>query len=214
MTYIGDCSYVLIKGTWMADVKVTEKLFSDMEEVGKFKKNPDDVLDMVRRIYEHDLPIVKKNAANLKDADNMKAYAPKEKHEEVYAPTGETIKFNKTWGGNNKWDGHTFTEAEVEKLLKGEDISFEAVSKKGKKYTAEGKLAKQKFKGREFWGFQLKEREKKVPETFCGHDFTDDEVTALERGDVIHVDGLISKKGKEFSADISYKNGKLDLKFG
>ena len=66
----------------------------------------------------------------------------------------------------------------------------------------------------QFWGFQLKEREKKVPETFCGHDFTDDEIAALERGDVIHVDGLISKKGKEFSADISYKNGKLDLKFG
>ena len=41
------------------------------------------------------------------------------------------------------------------KLFDGREIEFEAISKKsGKPYTARGKLEKQKFNGREFYGFK------------------------------------------------------------
>ena len=50
--------------------------------------------------------------------------------------------------------GHTFTDAEVEKLLAGDTIEFSAVSSRGKDYTARGKLEEQEYKGYPFWGFK------------------------------------------------------------
>lgn len=69
-------------------------------------------------------------------------------------------KFTGTW--NNKevkvkrtWSGHRFTDEEVEKLLKGETISFETTSSRtGNKYTAKGKLANQEYNGNAFVGFK------------------------------------------------------------
>lgn len=59
------------------------------------------------------------------------------------------IRFKRVWGG------HRFTDQECEQLLSGEIISFDAVStKSGNTYTATGKLAKQEFNGREFYGFK------------------------------------------------------------
>lgn len=57
------------------------------------------------------------------------------------------VRFKKTWSG------HTFTDEEIEALLKGKEISFEAQGKKGT-YTAKGKLANQTWNGRKFVGFK------------------------------------------------------------
>ena len=57
------------------------------------------------------------------------------------------IKFKKMWGG------HTFTDDECEQLLAGKEISFEAVAKSGKPYTAHGKLTEQTYNGNKFVGF-------------------------------------------------------------
>jgi len=46
--------------------------------------------------------------------------------------------------------------------LSGAEISFEAKSKRGKPYTATGKLAKQTYKGSTFYGFKLKPKPKKA----------------------------------------------------
>lgn len=77
------------------------------------------------------------------------------KLERVYKPTGETIAFKETWGKNDHWEGHTFTDKQIEKLLNGDTIAFEAISKKNKKYTAKGQLGQYNFKGSTGWGFQL-----------------------------------------------------------
>ena len=138
-------------------------------------------------------------------------YVRKEKTEaDVYAPTGETVSFNKEWGG------HTFTQEETMLLLAGEEISFEAVSSKGNTYTAAGRLAKQKYKGKTYWGFKLNERE--FPEEFLGHQFTDEERDTLMNGkrghNKITVDDLWSpKKNKHFSAELQWKNGKIEMSF-
>lgn len=208
MTYLGDVNYVLLDGTKIADVTVTENLFKMMDDVGKFKLSVDDVLKTVAPLLEYDIIKFKENAKKLKEAKNMAEYQPKEKVEGTYLPTGEVVKFNVEWGG------HRFTDSEQTKLLAGEEISFEAVSKKGKDYTAVGSLKEGEFNGRKFWGFQLSPREPSIPDVFCQHEFTDDEKQKLLDGETIFVEDMISRKNKPFSANISYKDGKLDLSFG
>ena len=71
----------------------------------------------------------------------------------------ETERFTGTWNGKEvkvkrTWGGHRFTDDEVKSLLNGEEISFEATSKKGSKYTAKGKLATQVYEERTFVGFK------------------------------------------------------------
>ena len=59
------------------------------------------------------------------------------------------IRFKRTWGG------HRFTDEECQSLLSGDEIFFDAVSAKtGNTYVAHGKLAKQEYQGREFYGFK------------------------------------------------------------
>lgn len=76
------------------------------------------------------------------------SFPEKEKVTGEYTPTAEEVKFNREWGG------HRFTEEEIKKLLDGEEISFDAKSKKGNEYTAKGKLEEQTFNGHKFWGFK------------------------------------------------------------
>lgn len=66
------------------------------------------------------------------------------------------MSFKRVWGANDRWEGHRFTDAEVERLLAGETIEFPAVSKKGNDYTATGSLKSYTFKGRKCFGFSLK----------------------------------------------------------
>ena len=56
------------------------------------------------------------------------------------------------------WSDHRFTDEEVEKLSRGEEISFDMVSKKGKPYIATGKVQKYEYEGRTVIGFRLNER--------------------------------------------------------
>lgn len=68
--------------------------------------------------------------------------------------------FTGSW--NNKevkikktWSNHTFSKEEIECLLAGNTIVFEAVSKRtGNKYKVKGKLAEQNYEGHSFIGFK------------------------------------------------------------
>lgn len=74
--------------------------------------------------------------------------------------TDDVERFEGTWNGKKvkvkrNWGGHRFTDEEVEWLLNGAFITFEAVSNKtGNTYTAKGKLAEQEYQGRTFVGFK------------------------------------------------------------
>lgn len=268
MTDTGNVSYHLLKDTKIADVKVTEDLFSQMEEVGKFQMDPDVILNSVADLTMYDLGVMRKNAETLETGNkaevatgifrgeeirfkrefaghrftdeevekllageniiitamskktkkefraeghlekleykgkqyfgfNMVNILPaegEEKIEGVYEPTGENIAFKQSWSG------HTFTEGEVSRLLAGEKISFKAKTKKGKEWDVTGCLAKQEYKGREYWGFKLDEQEapdkvtgvykpKNTTVSFKrvwgGHTFTDSEIKDLLEGNGI-----------------------------
>jgi len=137
----------------------------------------------------------------VKDSEKsggMGEYVAKEKTlAAVYQPTGEKVSFSREWGS------HRFTDEEIERLLSGEEISFQMESKKGNLITIEGSLEKQKYKGKTFWGFSMKERE--FPESWSGHTFTEEEKRILlknckKEDRMIYVEDLWSEKKKKIYA--------------
>jgi DNA topoisomerase-3 len=78
----------------------------------------------------------------------MAEFVQREKVEATF--NGQQIKFNREWAG------HRFTDAEVEDLLAGKEITITANKKSGGTFEATGSLGKGEFNGHEYWGFQLK----------------------------------------------------------
>lgn len=140
----------------------------------------------------------------------MADYVQVERHEGVFTPTGETVRFKKTWGANEHWPGKTFTDDEIVQLLDGELIRFQAISKNNKPYAAAGRLGQGTFNGNTFWGFQLDTSA--LPESFLGHKFTAAEMSTLESGGEITVEGLVGKSEKPFTGILRHgvKDGETD----
>lgn len=215
MADCGKISYVLIQGTQIADVKVTEALMNEMREIAEGNLKPEDCLAKVQDMVKSDMKVMLANMPNLDKelgADVLDQYK---------RPTGAPKeKYNGTWNGKNvsftrEWSGHRFTDDECEALCRGEEIEItDCVSAKtGKTFGVHGNLAKQKFNGHSYVGFQSlgflngngnSKSGKNIPASWCQHTFTDDEIAALEAGTEIYVQGLVSKANKVFSAYISY----------
>lgn len=72
----------------------------------------------------------------------------------------EIERFTGKWNGKDVkvkriWGGHRFTDEEVQCLLDGGTIVFDAVSKNtGNPYKAKGRLEEQSYEGRNFIGFK------------------------------------------------------------
>lgn len=139
----------------------------------------------------------------------------------LYALTGEEIRFKKVWSG------HAFSEEEATKLLAGESIVINAVSSKGSNFKCEGKLKKDKYKGKEFWGFSVESflPDENAPErvsgifsptgeqvsfkrVWGGHVFTDEEVKQLLAGEPI----TFSYSGRRGTRYASGKLGEGEFK--
>ena len=157
LTETGNVSAVMVKGTWIASPKITKRLFEMMDEVGEFKMTMDKLLESVTQVVDHDMPIMVANAEALQATLGAPKPKPVRKVSEKTTGTfnGEEITFAK------EWSGHKFTDDELAKLLAGEEVSFAAKSKRGKDYTAVGKLAKQTYKGSTFYGFKLNPKPRK-----------------------------------------------------
>ena len=158
LTETGNVSAVMVKDTWIASPKITKRLFEMMDQVGQFEMTMPKLLESVTQVVSHDMPIMLANAEQLTAQLGQPKPTPKRKVSEkmTAAFKGEEITFAK------EWSGHVFTDDELTKLLNGAEISFEAKSKRGKPYTATGKLAKQTYKGSTFYGFKLKPKPKKA----------------------------------------------------
>ena len=219
LTDCGQMSYVLIQGTKIADVTVTEELMAEMRDIAAGKANPEECLHKVQDMVKYDMEVMLANQKNLSqlDPEMLKKYqrqggAPKEKYSGTW--NGKQVSFTR------EWSGHRFTDEECEKLLQGDEIEITdcVSSKTGKTFGVHGKLENQTFNGRKFVGFKSlgflnsngggNGRKPGIPEVFCEHKFTEDELDALEAGKEIFVEGLVSKKQNVFKAYLSY--GKKD----
>lgn len=142
----GIISHQLLANTKIGDVKISEEVFAAMKAIGEGKTELiEETLNKVEKLIIHDMKVMKDNSSNIV----LPEYEKVEK-ESMKTEDGKEIEFKKEWGG------HKFTEEEIEKLINGESIKIEGLkNKRGKKYSAKGKIMEQKFQGRNFWGFKM-----------------------------------------------------------
>lgn len=210
MAPCGEMSYKLLPNTHIGSIALTEELQQDMRDIASGAKQPDDCLAKIAGYVMDDLKTMTDNGRNItkKAGTNM---ADKEKYEGTW--NGRNVKFNRVYCG------HRFTDDECKKLCNGEEIEVQGLvsAKTGNTYGVVGRLSEQEYNGNKFIGFErLGFADKKgCPNSWCGHTFTQDEKTKLENGEEIFVEGLKSKAGKIFSANLSYdsKENKITPRF-
>lgn len=211
MAEYGDIAYSLLPNTHIGRLDLTTEVFDNMKKIREGKLTADKALFELTRYINEDMVTIKTNAKNInKEITNKMSGQQFEEKEKVEGEfNGEIISFNR------EWSGHRFTDEEVDKLLNGEEISFEAVSRKGSTYTAYGVLAEQEYNGNTFYGFKPDFDTPRIPKQWAGHTFTKDERKALEAGQKIKITGLVSKKtGKEYDANFTFnKNKGIEMSF-
>lgn len=147
----GEINYRIIKGTEIANPSVTEKLLKEIGDINKGKYTREELISEMRPMFLRDKNIMVENAGHIKDRDfvsDMSGVVLKDKTSGNFG--GKDIKFNRVFAG------HKFTDGEVEKLLAGKEIFIEGCkSKKGNEFSCYGKLEKQKYKGKTFYGFKV-----------------------------------------------------------
>lgn len=159
LTPYGQISYQLLVGTKIGDVKTTESVLKVMDEIGEGNFDLiNEKLEEIEKLVKHDLQVMKGNSKSIKKPEFKQV-----EKETFVTEDKEEISFKKEWGG------HAFTESEIKDLINGKSIRLEGLkNKRGKTYAAIGKLEKQAFKGRSFWGFKMNQyiEEGKEPKTF------------------------------------------------
>ncbi|WP_026820190.1 type IA DNA topoisomerase [Arthrobacter castelli] len=196
----GQMSWLLLPGTRIGDLSLTEQVYADMRAIADGTADADECLARVADWVCTDIEQMRTNAASMRQQLGLSEQTVVGRCEGVWqaAPSGpKQVAFKKVFSQ------HEFTDEEVGKLLAGETISFEATSKAGKNYTAIGKLGVGEFNGRKFVGFQLEVPDR--PTSWCGHHFTDDEKGKLEAGQSLEFDDFVSARtGNTFGARVSW----------
>lgn len=205
LTKAGEIASVLLQNSQIGDPKVTEKLFKAMNDAGDFKIKPFDILDTASDLVKHDKEVFYRNAERLVEIVGESDIKIKAKHTGTFIPTGESVTFNKEWGG------YTFTDSELDKLLNGDTIEINATSKSGKKFTVKGSLGEGEYKGKKFWGFMMNKAEDETaktaifPKEWSGHKFTKDEEDRLRNGEKIKIKATSKKTGNDFEVDVTFE---------
>ncbi|MFD2794560.1 type IA DNA topoisomerase [Promicromonospora vindobonensis] len=196
----GELSWLLLPGTRIGDLGLTEKVYQDMRDIADGKTTAQECLKAVAGWVRQDIATMQKNAATMRAGLGLKEVQVSARAEGIWqkAPGGPAkVAFKKIWSG------HEFSDDEVAKLLMGETISFSATTRAGRTYTASGALALQTYKGRKFIGFQPEVPDK--PTTWSGRTFTPDEVGALLAGQVLEIDDFVSSKtGNAFGCKVRW----------
>lgn len=156
LTELGWLCGFISDGTMIANPNTTKQILDLMKQVGDFKIKMQVIPNLMKQVVDHDLPVMKKNAAILTKDDNpiakhikkAKSAGATSKPKAVGEHNGLEIKFNKSWGG------HTFTTVEIADLLAGKMIEFDFTKKNGDTGHVKGTLEKQSYKGHKFWGFK------------------------------------------------------------
>ncbi|WP_030895377.1 DNA topoisomerase [Streptomyces sp. NRRL F-5053] len=209
LTRAGEMSWLLLPGTNIGNLALTEKVYADMRDIASGQATAEKCLEVVADWVREDISTMQKNAVAMRAALGLKEQpvVRRERAEGVWSKTGTSVAFTREWGG------HRFSDQEVEQLLAGETIEFSATSRAGKTYHVFGELVEGTYKGRTFVGFQrlgFGERDANgqvlPPKRWCGVDFTAEQVAALAAGKTIEGKGFTSKNGKKFDAKLQWKD--------
>jgi len=141
--------------------------------------------------------------------------AEKEYYHGIYKGI-EEIRFNRLFRG------YKFTDEECERLLAGDELIVRNLvsQSSGKTYHVRARLALLEYEGHPYWGIESEfyNDDPIIPESWCGHTFTDQERALLEKGEYIECLDFYSKKSeKTFKGVVYYDKNehriKLDTDF-
>lgn len=222
----GQMSYLMLKGTHIADLAITEHVEEEMRLVADGKLSEADGLHEIQAWIRDDIQTMTENAKSMQKTMGLTdQIAPAERASGTWS--GREVTFKR------EFSGHRFTDDEVSRLLAGQSIKLmDCVSAKtGRTFRCQGKLEEGTFKGKKFVGFKAetfldengdpvkprdpkdyitgmwKRKQVSFKRVWAGHTFTDEEGERLLAGETIHITGCISKAGKSFDCD-----GKLATK--
>ena len=205
LTDMGEVNYVLLPGTTIGDLGLTERVYADMDAISEGSLTMEEALAPVKDWVVEDIAQMRDNAANITEEVGKgltTGTAAKEKATGVWSETGEPVKFNREYAG------HRFTDEEVESLLNGaQDLKITCTSKaNGSTFQIIGGLKEQSFtddqgKTHDYVGFTgripvdesvyavgtwvPKNREVKFKRKWMGREFTDKEIGDLLNGQKI-----------------------------
>jgi DNA topoisomerase-3 len=186
-----------------------------MREIAEGTADAHTCLAGIADLVREDMQIMSENAETMRSELGLTktegGSVHKEKAEGHWSVTDEDVHFNRSWGG------HRFTDEEISLLLSGKEIAFSATSKAGKSYDVFGKLAKQKYNGHAYVGFEKLGFGKKdangellPPSSWCQHVFTKAEIARLVAGEGVEADDFVSRKGNAFQTVVYFKDEKGD----
>lgn len=187
MTEYGNMSYVLLPGTHIGDLSLTEHVYEEMKGVKDGSLNANDCLAEIAGFVRDDIKTMQENGKSIT-----------KKSREVYKCVwkGDDRAFSRTW-----WK-HRFTDEECASLAAGDTITFREKNDDDDDLDITGHLEIQEYKGKHFLGFKCTDYKNLNPakETVAGkfsgkdvrfkriwggHRFTDNEVEHLLNGDMI-----------------------------
>ncbi|KUG54838.1 DNA topoisomerase [Kocuria palustris] len=196
----GDLNWRLLPDTHIGNLTLTEQVYANMRAVADGSASADQLLGDVAGWVREDIETMQRNADTLRSELGLTKTPVTARATGVWQahPEGpQKVSFKRIYSS------HEFTDEEIQKLLAGEEITFDAVSKQDKPYVATGSLGLNTFKGRVYVGFVRKMPDK--PTQWCSHTFTDDEVTALLAGQKLKIDDFVSARTKKtFSAEVTW----------
>lgn len=208
LTEVGEVNYRLLPNTHIGDLSITEQVFSAMREIADGKTTMDAELAKVADLVRDDITTMKANAATMrKELGLSEQVQQKEKFTGTWKKTGQSVTFNREWGG------HRFDDAECQRLLNDEEVAFSAVSARtGNPYDVYGKLGEGAFEGNKYIGFQKIGFGKKdasgnplPPSKWGGRTFSQEEQDKLAAGEKVFADNFVSKRsGKNYETTVRF----------
>ena len=199
LTTMGWIGYKVAKGTKIGSVEGTRYL-TDLIQGVKNGKSEDEAYREFTDVIVDDVNAIKGMSFDLESLHLPKA-TPKVIAKGVW--NGREVQFNRTFMG------HEYTDAEVQTLLSGGEIQFEATGKDGKKVKIKGVLAEQVYKGRKYVGLKgefmrdgyvtgnWQGKEITFKGSFMDHVFTPDEQEQLLAGKSVAIE--THKDGKTYN---------------
>lgn len=200
----GLVSWRLIHGTRIGSLELTETVYADMRNIAAGTANAEDLLARIATWVQEDITIMTKNAAaiGVKEGADI---TPKERVTGVWR--SREVTFARTWGG------HRFTDEQVQQLLAGNTIEFEARTQDNRRYDVYGALAERVHNGKTYVGFTKVGFGRRdatgavlPPRQWCSHTFTDAELRTLIEGGTVEASDFISRKTrKRFRAKVTFR---------
>ncbi|WP_251159339.1 DNA topoisomerase [Caniella muris] len=200
LTDLGRTVYSLTRGCAIADLSTTERIQRMCRQASDGDLGLDAALADCTAVVEADIDRMRRNARDL----GIEFRDPPAKEGASGVFEGTLAVFDRTYFG------HRFTDAEVSRLLRGEEVALSGLaSKRGGTFDTRVRLTRNergfvRVSGdRSDWGPR---------DTFSGKALTEQEKADLAEGKVVFLEGLVNgKTGEVYDAHVRMRDGRISF---